>query len=293
MGRTSLAAWALVRSADLRAERGARADEVFSTYGNTPDLPTHELRFSTLSAPSSLLALVHTYGGTLPQNLSFVVEHIPNAGTPRDPRQVSVHHPTSSPEYSLWRYGGSKRQVPLPVPDIPDPYVQEQVGQLAALPFVRERWWAEAKALGADIGPDHVRDVLGCMVHPPEVPDDEPASPWVFRHQLAACMVLAHVDSGWRSSTRREVLCDLLFGVVDWACDAAALALTELALDEPVVSLDVRHWLELRLSDVADTPYVGLQRSLTECLLRFAGMGDAERSQLKQRVSSSGPTRGT
>ena len=106
-------------------------------------------------------------------------------------------------------------------------------------------------------------------------------------------MVLAHVDSGWRSSTRREVLCDLLFGVVDWACDAAALALTELALDEPVVSLDVRHWLELRLSDVADTPYVGLQRSLTECLLRFAGMGDAERSQLKQRVSSSGPTRGT
>jgi hypothetical protein len=127
--------------------------------------------------------------------------------------------------------------------------VQRVVVGIAASPYFLPSWWDEARGAGRELGPGCVEGILGAMVHPPGVPEDldVDAAEWVFRNQLAGALLLAHVDSGWGGSRRREALLSLVDGVVDWTTQAAIIALRELALDEPAAldETDDRLW-ELR-----------------------------------------------
>ncbi|MFF2551410.1 tetratricopeptide repeat protein [Nocardia sp. NPDC058058] len=88
-------------------------------------------------------------------------------------------------------------------------------------------------------------DLLGALVHPP-APDADPfyaqhPELWVRAVQMWSCLGIAHhrVDEPWQESTRRTVLFDLLDGVEDWVCEAAAVALVAIAWMRPDARVEI------------------------------------------------------
>jgi hypothetical protein len=98
-------------------------------------------------------------------------------------------------------------------------------------------------------------DLLALLVYPPEQPNDDidwasyPAL-WPRAVQAWACLGLLHhkAEQPWPTSTRRQVLADLVFGVEDWTTEAAMFALSVAAWVDPSCRGDVAALVRERLS---------------------------------------------
>lgn len=168
--------------------------------------------------------------------LSLGVARIP---TP-DPRI-----PRGDPLFSVWRYADTSAQAAVPAPD---PGVLPAIVALASQPYDLQGWTELARERAASLSPTQIGDLLSSLVHVP-FPDLPPESAqaqlrvqpmdWVQRVQIASCMLIAQLDAGWHGSLRRAALESLLNGPIDWTINAALVALTSIALNEPELEPDI------------------------------------------------------
>ncbi|MFY1617546.1 tetratricopeptide repeat protein [Micromonospora sp. WMMD736] len=166
---------------------------------------------------------------------------------PREPRRASARR--------LWTF---TEHLPTPTLPAPSAVAVERIGQVAqpAWPHPPAAYDAAVGLAGLDVD-----DLLGLLVHPPAAPANalgrllavQDPSIWVRAVQVWACLGLLHqrTDEPWDSSTRRQVLLDLVWGVEDWVTEAALFALVAAAWVDPAARSDVARVVAERLADVA------------------------------------------
>lgn len=137
-----------------------------------------------------------------------------------DPRK-----PVEPTAFDLWKLEG---EVLVPALSAPPPEVSARIADLAGRPFDGQKWWADASAAAAELGPSRLQALLACIPHPPDAPPGHDPLRWVMGVELCVAMVLAHLDEGWLESERRKGLHTLLLGPRDWATEVAALVLSYL-----------------------------------------------------------------
>lgn len=233
------------------------------------------LRTSSLEAPSNVLAITlelaaHGLAGC---KVEVTAESIARP----DPRQ-----PLGPVAHRLWRYEGDQAQPALPPPG---EKVSALIAALAAKPYARANW-AQASHVAAGLESDEALQVLATLVHPPAVPDRSiPALLWLTRVQSAAAQVLAHLDSGWEGSRRRELLLCALFGPSDWTTVAAIRVLAAIAHDQPAHALDIHTCFEHLESQRPDDGYCCWLEPLYESWQQLPLLFDHERETLRQKLA--------
>ena len=174
--------------------------------------------------------------------------------------------------YRVWRYDGAD-----PVPAVPAPSAEavRLLREVAVEPWPSPlAGHTRARPLG-DLSLD---DLLGLLAHPPEPPgtarwrvlgEKTPAYWYRFLQPWVCLGLLWHrPDEPWETSTRRQVLTDLAFGVEDWVCDAALFALVAAAFREPARRAEARALVRERLAAaVAAGRPVTIEESLARLML--------------------------
>jgi len=242
-----------------------------------PDSPpphVQSIASTSLEAPSAVMALnwqLRAFGQQEP-----VIPSVAKLQEP-DPRE-----PRAPVEYLLWKYDGLR-----PVPAVADPArrVASAVARLAAQVYDLKSWSEQAKGVAEQLGPGAVPDLLGAMVHPTEPPRGARIWSWVQRLQVAAALVLAHIDSGpWKGSLRRKVLFDLANGPMDWTVTAAVVALSAVAQEDPEAADDV---VELYFEMLQSLPKGGpvcYHQPLLHSWLRLPNISADERDTLREHL---------
>src|SRR5262249_45177855 len=132
-----------------------------------------------LETPSNFLAF-----GWL-QELDVKVARVQQPD-PRLPRRPVGHLP--------WTYDGTRPRVRGGRPAAAG---AQGVAELAAQPYRLDAWWGGARRLAQQLGPGKADDLLAAMVYPPGAARVDRPAAWVFHVQVAAALVLAHLDGGW------------------------------------------------------------------------------------------------
>ncbi|MFB7716892.1 tetratricopeptide repeat protein [Nocardia sp. NPDC056100] len=198
---------------------------------------------SMIEPPSAVL--------TLRRALPRVEITVSEVGDP-DPRLRSADwNPTG---LAVWHYpDNAMTAVPIVAP--PSPEAAEKIRRTTQL-----RWphLPAAYDFAVALAGLPLPDLLGALVHPP-VPDPEPfyeqhPALWIRAVQMWACLGIAHhrADEPWQESTRRTVLFDLLHGVEDWVCEAAAIALIAVAWTDPSTRADIGYAVCRRFITLAE-----------------------------------------
>lgn len=204
------------------------------------------MALSALEVPSALSVLRSTLPGVRLTGIK------PGEDPPTPDPDIRV--PLAEGRYRLWAYAGAEAR---PVPPAPSAAAVAAVRSLAAGGYPRHP--AGAYDLAVALAGLDLDDLLGLMAHAIPVPDtptwqqiqrDDPTY-WPRSAQAWACLGLLHhkADEPWPSSTRRQVLVDLLRGVEDWATDAAMNALVVAAWADPAIRGDVAGLVTRRFLD--------------------------------------------
>jgi tetratricopeptide (TPR) repeat protein len=263
-------------------ERAQRlAQQVTPYLGFLPDPPdvTARIRKPTgdRGGPTMLLTSIEAPSNYLAfdwlRKIDVRLEQVPEP----DPRQ-----PRCRVDHVLWRYEEEDRPRVVIAP--PDADVAHAVAELASQPYRLDVWWGQARRLASRLGESKLEDLLGTMVYPPGITRVERPVPWVFRLQVAAALVIAHLDDGWQESLRRSALLSLANGPMDWTVDAALVALAALAREEEDAAPEIaRLFRELRKGVPADGT-ICYYPALLWCSLRAPGLEEDERVELRQRL---------
>jgi tetratricopeptide (TPR) repeat protein len=271
--RDKLLALAEAKPDNERAQR--LAQQVTPYLGYLPDPPDvtpmlqqapEEGRGATLphlEAPSNYVAFEWL------QRLDVTVARIqkPDPRLPRGPA-----------EYLLWDYEGTRPRVAVAPPA---PAVSQAIAELASQPYRLEVWWGQARRLGGQMGAERVDDLLATMVYPPGVARVDRPAVWVYRVQVAAALVLAHVDSGWEDSARRKALLALANGPMDWTVDAALVALAAIAREEDEAAEEITRLFRALRKGIPPDGTVSYYPALVWCALRLPDVTDSERDSLR------------
>jgi ankyrin repeat protein len=156
---------------------------------------------SSLEAPTMVAAIAQVQPRFA---LSFSVREEP------DPRL-----PIRPVETCLWTWRGCE---PEPAVREPPDEVAAAVGAIARMPYLLRLWSEAARRVTFEPA-----DVAAVMAHPPDGPDYLEPWDWWFRVQVAAAIVLSHLDGG------RQILEDIADGPADWSNTAAILGLFDVA----------------------------------------------------------------
>jgi hypothetical protein len=150
-------------------------------------------------------------------------------------------------DFVLWAYDGTNPRPNVPPPD---PRVVPQIGELAAMPYNLDQWHARAAPIAQQMGPAWITQ-LGClMVHACPPPPKMDAFEWVQRVQIAAALVIGHID--------RRALQTIALGPVDWTTNAAVLALSRHAKADANARRDIEQlygYLRQQISTSSYTCY--------------------------------------
>ena len=165
-------------------------------------------------------------------------------------------------DFQVWRYIGTDTYA---TPNVEKPSIEiaDAVAAIAARSrYAADAWSYWAKEAAQTLGVTAVQGLLGTMVHPPQKPEhrqDLRWWQWLYRVQIAAALILSHIDTGWQNSERRRALLSLANGPMDWTVNAAVIALVLLARNEPEARPDVDRLLSdlwAYVDSAHDTPYV-------------------------------------
>jgi len=253
--------------------------QIYQEMGHTTEGGL-QVGVSHLEAPSVRLAIaLMTQGGTDLAGVSYSFSAVPSPD-PRKPRRPV--------EVELWRYDASG-ELPGQVVGPGDPEVRQRVEAIAGAGYFLPRWWRQAGELGRELGEPAVPSLLGSMVHPGPPPEGMPGYVWIQRLQLAAALTLAQIDSGWTGSRRRSLLLSLANGVMDWTVDAAVVALTEVALDEPASLPEIAELFVTLLHDIPDQGHQWYAEALGQSFLRLPGRPPHERQLFVDLLASLEP----
>jgi hypothetical protein len=186
--------------------------------------------------------------------------------------QPDIRVPVRPGRYAVWRYDGSE-----PLPAVPTP----SAAAVQALHEVGAEPWPSLLSgylQAAPLGELPLDDLLGLLAHLPGPPDTPrwqhlaKSTPtyWYRLMQPWVCLGILHhaKDEPWPTSTRRQVLVDLAFGVEDWVSDAALFALVTAAYREPDLREEVRQLVRARLdAAVAANRSVTIEESLAQLMI--------------------------
>lgn len=226
---------------------------------------------SNLDVPSCRLAIdLYQTQKFDRKNSTISILEIPTPD-PRSPRQ--------SVEYLLWRYQGNDF---YPAVSPPSPSVAEAIAGIATFPYHIYDWSIEARKIAANLNEDSVRDLLGVMVHPSVPPFNMEIWDWIHRLQVAAALTIAYLDEGWENSLRKKVLISLVNGPMDWATEAAIIALTQIARECVEATDDILELFIILLDTIPEPVYCPYLYGLICCCLRFDRVKNGMRTYLEE-----------
>ncbi len=187
-----------------------------------------------------------------------------------------IRLPMRPGRYAAWRYDGTE---PLPAVPAPSAAAVQVMHQVAGEPWPS---LLSAYLQATPLGELPLDDLLGLLAHLPGPPDTPrwqhlaKSTPtyWYRLMQPWVCLGILHhaKDEPWSTSTRRQVLVDLAFGVEDWVADAALFALVTAAYREPALREEVRQLVRARLdAAVAADRLVTIEESLAQLMLVTPG----------------------
>jgi hypothetical protein len=205
-----------------------------------------------------------------------------------------IRVPIRPGRYAVWRYDGIE---PVPAVPAPSPRAVEILHAAGD-----EAWpsmlsgYLQAQPLG-ELPLD---DLLGLLAHLPGPPDTPrwrhlaTTTPtyWYRLMQPWVCLGILHhaADEPWPTSTRRQVLVDLAFGVEDWVSDAALFALVTVAYREPERRDEVRDLVRSRLDAAAAADrWVSIRASLAELMLVTPGCRAEDRAAARAAAPKDHP----
>ncbi len=235
------------------------------------DVNVSGISLSWLEAPSVYLAykLELAHEGRRGQ-LTIDVEAVP---------RPDVRLPRVPVNYQVWRYNGTK---PFPSLTEPPERTKDAVAFIAATPYNLKTWFQQAAEIGPQFGPARAREVLAVMVHPPAMREGFWPWTWVQHVQIAAALIVAKLDSGWKNSVRRQVLFDLANGPLDWTTNAAILALGMVVDDQPDLADDVAGFFNELLREAPQGGYICHLHTLVCAYQRLPNLSQRERGELTQ-----------
>jgi hypothetical protein len=246
------------------------ADEVGSRRARGEQLEVTELGLSAAEPASAMTACRRITG---PCEIGIAEFPYPDIRVPIWPGR-----------YAVWRYDGIEALPAVPVPSAAAVRVLHEVaGGPWASPL-------SGYVQAAPLGEVPLEELLGLLAHLPGPPDTPrwqnlaKSTPtyWYRLMQPWVCLGLLHHAKAepWPTSTRREVLVDLAFGVEDWVADAALFALVTAAYLQPDVREEVRQLVRARLdAAVAANRLVTIEQSLAQLMLVTPGCGADDRAQ--------------
>ncbi len=230
------------------------------------------LRLSHPEAPSVVTAFrlqMEMWGPHV--GLVYEVDTVPQP----DPRQ-----PVAQIEYPLWVW---KDGLPVPQIPTPDPAVARAVFELCEEPFhLWKVWGPRAAEIAQRLGPGALQSLLGCMVHPPRPPRSSyRVLMWVQRVQLAAALIIAHLDGGWSHSLRQRALYSLVYGPVNWSVNAGIVALAYLGRTDPAIRADVNQVFSWLASQVPRDGFTCFEYALAAAWLHMGGHDSGTQASLE------------
>ena len=237
------------------------------TYGDSGD---YKFIVSCLEPPSNDLALKLAFGKGV--NLAVEVENIPKP----DPR-VAI----APLAYKIWQYNDTKASPVLPAPS---EKVVFTITELAQKPLEISQLWAATSRTAKQLKDTDIKEILAVMVHPSPVPQSFTALSWLPRLQLTTAFIIAHYDTGWLDSIRRDALYSLLFGIRDWTTTAAIIALASLVEEYPVLSSDIDAAFMKLAHAYPDIGSCSYEHALYYNWLRIPHLFKKEREEIKQRL---------
>ena len=259
--RTAWVGW-LPSPADAIVEVWLKLVERLGDWKDGSEL---RIRVSSVEAPSAVRAgklALERLGATERVRVTLEVDAVPEP----DPRQ-----PAAPVGHLLWTYEGT---VASPAVEAPPPDVTAPLEALAAQPYDVAVWSRAASLVAEALGPARTDEVVAQMAHPTPGPDEIAPWDWVQRLQLAAALTLAHLPHGERALT------DVLLGPMDWAVDAAAIALAQRAVERPERAADLEALFDKRLSTAPRSGYCSYRLPLLSAWLRLPGLSDEDRARL-------------
>ena len=187
-----------------------------------------------------------------------------------------IRTPVRPGRYAIWRYDGTQPLPAVPALSAAAVEVLREVGG--------EPWPSPLSGYlqAAPLGELPLDELLGLLAHLPGPPDTPrwrhlaTSTPtyWYRLLQPWVCLGLLHhaPHEPWPTSTRRQVLTDLAFGVEDWVTDAALFALVTAAYRQPELREEVRGLVRARL-DVAVAAHrlVTIEQSLAQLMMITPG----------------------
>ncbi|MBY0525560.1 MAG: tetratricopeptide repeat protein [Gemmataceae bacterium] len=189
--------------------------------------------------------------------------------------------PRAPVDYLLWRYEGTKPAVAVAPPDV---HVASAVVEMAQQQYHLDAWRQMARRLANQMKPEHVADLLATMVYPPRPPQVARPAGWVYRVQVAAALVIAHLDTGWEGSVRKKALFSLVNGPMDWTVDAALLALSTVAREDDDACIDIDHLFRDLRQELPEDGGMCYHGMLLWCSLRLPNLPDEDRDDLRRRL---------
>jgi hypothetical protein len=109
---------------------------------------------------------------------------------------------------------------------------------------------------------------------------------WVYRWQVAALIGLARSDEGWSSTQRRDAFLSLLDGAIDWPLAAAIRVVTEIALDEPETTSEIRTRLIALSKKLGHVPNSAIPATLLHALAALPYVSEQHVNELRARLEA-------
>jgi hypothetical protein len=194
---------------------------------------TLRLRLAHVESPSVIAAFWLQLEMWGPQvTVDYQVDQIQSP----DPRQSKAQVP-----FTVWQWDGTQPQrsatVARPLDDL-----SRALAAIANEPFALDIWTPLAADAARALAATDIPGLLSSLVFPPRPPGATwRVLPWVQRVQIAAALVIAHVDPRvpWTGSPRQQALYGLLYGPSDWTTTAAIVALGVLARQDAAIRAEV------------------------------------------------------
>ena len=240
---------------------------------NTNPHPEFELSLSSLEAPSSRLAfrlLAACY-----RRKARLLVHVRRVPLP-DPRK-----PCRPVKYLLWTYHETE---PAPAAPVPRPDIVQRVAELASEPYDYHANWASASRAAAKFEATDAASILAVMVHPPALPPGQDVLRWLPRVQLAAALLLAHLDGVWHTSLRRDALLSALWGAMDWTTVAAIIAMTQIARHDETTVADIREAFATLADLRPGDGFCCYEHALYSNWILLPGVPDKQRRALEKKL---------
>jgi hypothetical protein len=189
---------------------------------------------------------------------------------------------------TVWTYVHHASLGFEPKPAMPSPPapLRRLVADIAAIPYHLETWSSYAARSAKKCSVSDIQALAAGMAYRPTGTGTGERGLWEswFREQVAAALVIGHLgDEPWRTSARRAALEDLLDGIADWSCSAAAIALLDVASrDESARRLVIEKLMRATRSVMATGRYYHVSVPAALALLDIPGIEPIERAVAEQ-----------